>query len=57
MNVCCIEENYEYQEIRYSNEKIHVKCVCKVCHSYIAFVKREEIDERLIKKFKSNTLI
>lgn len=56
MNVCCIENNYEYHEIRYSNEKIHVKCVCKECKSYIAFVKREEIDEKLIKKFKTKPL-
>lgn len=50
MNICCKEEDYEYVEVTYSNEKTHIKCICKTCKSYIAFVKREEIDGGLIKK-------
>ena len=56
MNQCCTEENYEYHEVMYSNIKIHIKCTCKICFSYIAFVKREEVDEKLIKKLKTKPL-
>ena len=56
MNPCCKQEDYEYVEVMYSNIKIHIKCTCKICFSYIAFVKREEVDEKLIKKLKTKPL-
>ena len=55
-NPCCKQEDYEYVEVMYSNIKIHIKCVCKTCKSYIAFVKRDEVDEKLVKKIKTKPL-
>ena len=49
MGICCTEDNYEYHEVEYSNNKIHYKCICGVCKSYVKFVKLEEIDKKIIK--------